>query len=160
VAYRGWSFTFSSDFSNKPILTSLVAGHHWTPKQRQSIVGDYGFYTVKLNNPVYKPVYPDLSELNFSNMSDEELLNTQIKVKKEIDIPASILKTGVYYYSPTVIGSVYLWGEFVEYRLGYRAEFCYPKHLWLVSRNLSGFNLPQICDELSNSYGIPVEIHY
>ena len=155
VAYRGWNL-------NGIQLTSLIAKTVWEPRKRQELKGSLGFHAIKLFRPVYKPIYPDLSNLILSNLSDEEMLNLRIEVTTEIDIPTSILNTEVIYYNPMVIGSVYLWGEYTEHVYGYRAEFAYPKHLWIIEKRYGEDKqyLPELCEKISELYGIPVEIYY
>jgi hypothetical protein len=50
-----------------------------------------------------------------------------------------------------VIGEVYLWGEVAEHESGYRAQFAYPKELW-VSRHPD----PITVMNLEANYGVPV----
>jgi len=47
----------------------------------------------------------------------------------------------------TVMGSVDLWGRVVETENGFRAQYAYPKELWLLEDHL---------EELSWTYGVPV----
>jgi hypothetical protein len=46
-----------------------------------------------------------------------------------------------------VVGTVELWGKVIECENGFRAEFSYPKELWLLKPGL---------DNLSWKYGVPV----
>ena len=150
VAYRGWNLDFNN--SKLPInLSSLVAYYVWTPRVRQEINGNLGFYSIKLLRPILHSVIIDSFRLH---KYEDELLDTQVTIKKEIDIPASILNTEVQSYYPQVVGSVYLWGQFIEYKYGYRAQYCYPKHLWIVDKNLH-----HLAEDVGNLYGIPCEIY-
>jgi hypothetical protein len=36
-------------------------------------------------------------------------------------------------YEVAVVGQVYLWGRILECENGYRAQFAYPKELWLMN---------------------------
>lgn len=62
-----------------------------------------------------------------------------------------------------IYGEVYLWGKITEHRLGYRAEFAYPKSLWVPNelhrKNYSeGIYRSQVIRELRNIYGCEVSI--
>jgi hypothetical protein len=46
-----------------------------------------------------------------------------------------------------VIGSVEIWGKIIECENGFRAEYAYPKELWLLEDDL---------EHLSWTYGVPV----
>ncbi len=60
--------------------------------------------------------------------------------------------------SPLVVGEVALWGRVIPADLGYRAQFGYPRCLWVVRESLPALDwtadMP-LC--LSEMYGIPVE---
>jgi len=66
-------------------------------------------------------------------------------------------------FDDLIYGEVYLWGKITEHRLGYRAEFAYPKSLWvpeeLHHENYSqGIYRSQVIRELRNIYGCEVSI--
>lgn len=50
-------------------------------------------------------------------------------------------------YGIDVIGSVSLWGRVIETKNGYRAQYAYPRELWLLNSAL---------EELGLLYGVPV----
>lgn len=50
-------------------------------------------------------------------------------------------------YTVSVFGQVSLWGRIVETENGFRAQFAYPKELWLLDNAL---------EELGYIYGVPV----
>jgi hypothetical protein len=50
-------------------------------------------------------------------------------------------------YQTRVLGQVSLWGRVIETENGYRAQFGYPKELWLFDNSL---------EELGYIYGVPV----
>lgn len=50
-------------------------------------------------------------------------------------------------YGPVVLGEVYLWGKVVETESGYRAQYAYPKELWLLDDSL---------EELGFIYNVPI----
>lgn len=60
-----------------------------------------------------------------------------------------LLGTG---YVGGIFGSVYLWGRVIEHEHGYRAEFAYPKELF-VSPKTDPLKIMQI----EHNYGVPVE---
>lgn len=66
--------------------------------------------------------------------------------KNESDAPS-------YFSDNHLMGAVYLWGEVIEHDEGYRAEYAYPKELW-VSKD---FDAAMIL-RLEETYGVPVVI--
>lgn len=76
------------------------------------------------------------------------------------------LECGIYAYNhPTpglstgiVHGEVYLWGTILMSDLGYRAEYAYPKSLYLVDNPDLKHRQEQIREQLEENYGVPVEI--
>ncbi len=56
-------------------------------------------------------------------------------------------------YLADVAGSVYLWGEVKECELGYRAEYAYPKELWMPEDTD-----PCTVMQLEENYGVPVTL--
>lgn len=52
-----------------------------------------------------------------------------------------------------VAGAVYLWGEVKEHEIGYLAEYCYPKELF-VGDDAD----PMMVMELEKNYGVPVNL--
>lgn len=55
---------------------------------------------------------------------------------------------------PYVAGEVNLWGKVVVHADGYRAQFAYPKRLFLID---GGPRADKIADALSWTYGVPCE---
>lgn len=51
-----------------------------------------------------------------------------------------------------VVGEVYLWGRVIEATNGYRAEFAYPKRLYVVNGS------EKLATQLSLTYGVPCEV--
>jgi hypothetical protein len=59
---------------------------------------------------------------------------------------------------PLVIGKVALWGRVIPAERGYRAQYGYPKRLWLVWESLEPLEQPGARRiELAAAYGVPVE---
>lgn len=58
-----------------------------------------------------------------------------------------------YMDGTSILGEVSLWGTVVEHRDGYRAEFGYPKKLFVDSKFDAGMIV-----RLEESYGVPVEV--
>jgi len=58
-----------------------------------------------------------------------------------------ILEEALKGYTPIVIGTVDLWGRLIECKNGWRAQFAYPRELWLLKSDL---------EHLSWTYGVPV----
>jgi hypothetical protein len=60
--------------------------------------------------------------------------------------------------SPLVVGEVSLWGKVIPAELGFRAEFAYPRRLWVVSDSVATLDGPPAPPlALADRYGIPVE---
>lgn len=55
-----------------------------------------------------------------------------------------------------VFGTVHLWGEILIGPMGFRAEFAYPKELFLRDNDTRRVNL--VADELREAYGTPVTV--
>lgn len=59
---------------------------------------------------------------------------------------------------PLVVGKVALWGRVIPAERGYRAQYGYPKRLWLVWESLEPLEQPGARRvELAAAYGVPVE---
>jgi hypothetical protein len=56
-------------------------------------------------------------------------------------------------YSTDVVGEVWLWGRVIEHTEGYRAEFAYPKKLYVPDSTD-----PLVVMELEDGYGVGVEM--
>lgn len=59
------------------------------------------------------------------------------------------MKDGAYIW-----GEVYLWGDVLICESGYRAEFAYPKTLFVRTNGTK--TIRWLCDELEATYGVPV----
>lgn len=63
-----------------------------------------------------------------------------------------------------VWGEVYLWGDMMECTKGYRAEYAYPKRLWVNSftkpllERHTGLTLQEVAQDLQRTYGVEVTI--
>lgn len=53
-------------------------------------------------------------------------------------------------YKPRVIGMVSMWGRIIECVKGFRAQFAYPKELWLLDNSL---------EQLGYVYNVPIRTH-
>jgi hypothetical protein len=61
----------------------------------------------------------------------------------------------------SMFGEVYLWGRVIEFEQGYRAQYAYPKALFLFGNGRSpAEELSRLltADELSRLYGVPVDV--
>ena len=56
---------------------------------------------------------------------------------------------------PYAAGEVYLWGKVIVHERGYRAQFAYPKKLYVID---GGPRADKIADALSWTYGVPCEV--
>lgn len=54
-----------------------------------------------------------------------------------------------------ILGRVNLWGKIVPGTDGYRAQYGYPKDLYVMERGGKAKELQQVCDELEKAYGVP-----
>lgn len=52
-------------------------------------------------------------------------------------------------YNYVVCGIVDMWGKVIETEHGYRAEYCYPRELWIMDSTY---------EELGATYGVPVRV--
>jgi hypothetical protein len=60
--------------------------------------------------------------------------------------------------SPLVVGEVALWGKVIPAELGFRAEFAYPRRLWVVNDAIAALDwLGDLPIALADRYGVPVE---
>ena len=75
------------------------------------------------------PIRTDLSELLRFFEGDSNFITPSHAFKDLNNLVFYLEKERLYY---DVIGQVYLWGEIVEHKNGYRAEFAYPKSLKIV----------------------------
>jgi len=66
---------------------------------------------------------------------------------KSLDLLLEAL--GGYTESISVVGTVEIWGRVIECENGFRAEYAYPKELWLLRNGL---------EHLGWKYGVPVKI--
>ena len=59
---------------------------------------------------------------------------------------------------PLAVGKVALWGRIIPAERGYRAQFGYPRRLWLVWESLEQLGRPGAQRiEIAAAYGVPVE---
>jgi hypothetical protein len=59
---------------------------------------------------------------------------------------------------PLVVGKVALWGRVIPAERGYRAQYGYPRRLWLVWESLEPLEHPGAQRiELAAAYGVPVQ---
>jgi hypothetical protein len=61
-------------------------------------------------------------------------------------------ENGTDHLDGEVVGEVYLWGRVLEFERGYRAQYAYPKHLYVSRADLSSDS----ATELARLYGVPV----
>lgn len=61
-----------------------------------------------------------------------------------------------------VVGEVWLWGRIVEHEAGYRAQFAYPKRLWIANRgkglNAYEVDAASLAPYIGYVYGVPCEL--
>lgn len=57
--------------------------------------------------------------------------------------------------TPFVVGEVNLWGRVIEHEDGYRAQFAYPRRLYVVDGGTEG---QRIANALTLAYGVPCEV--
>ncbi len=124
VAYRYWSIEDIPILSGWgwsncqwPITTPLAAYHMYVSSSIKytSIPDKHSIYNCKGSKSKY-----DTKDFTLG------LYRCGIHAYKT----SCTLGTGRY-FTDTVVGQVYLWGLIVEHESGYRAEFAYPKCLYL-----------------------------
>lgn len=126
--------------------------------ERKEIIMDYGIVAYRGWNLTEKLLLKSLTTdytwtpRKRQGTETPGFYSIKLPQRTEKNIPDVILGTDIRYYYPSVIGSVYIWGEIVKCEYGYRSEFCYPKHLWILRKAFKDG-----VEDLSEIYGIPVE---
>lgn len=79
--------------------------------------------------------------------------------------PAENCQCGIHAYAksvplehqgkPYAAGEVYLWGKVIEHEDGFRAQYAYPKKLYVID---GGSRADKIAEALAWTYGIPCEV--
>lgn len=121
VGWRGWRVTAAGDGYR---LQALGRNEIWSPKKPIAAECREDYMTMSI----------------FSSWGEPD--NT-----KPHDCPSKDCHCGVWafrsldefkkmaesYHSTVVVGQVYLWGRVLECENGYRAQYAYPKELWLFN---------------------------
>lgn len=141
IGWRAWMVHERSGFA--PLLLSMNAGGrgnrrvHGTWEPREPMEGICAAHPDKTKHQV--PTLNCSCGL-YSAKSREHLLSMHYH-KYDPD------------ESPRVIGSVNLWGRIVEGTQGWRAEFGYPRELFVP------FELWRLVEPLEETYGVPVKLN-
>jgi hypothetical protein len=56
----------------------------------------------------------------------------------------------------SVVGEVHLWGKVIPGEIGFRAQYAYPRRLYVLRRTMDGDKRAMV-DALS-AYGVPVDV--
>jgi len=134
IGHRGWIF----DESNN--------------KLRSFFKQDYWHY----NQPLWAPLEPRRNWPDGIHAFKKDYLfesNYGGNFSYRFEIPHLSEKEANIF--PIIRGEVYLWGKIVECEDGYRAEYAYPKKLY-ISDDIRGAK--KIAKSLSQNYGCEVEI--
>ena len=76
-----------------------------------------------------------------------------------LDLPTLRQATNADLESPLVVGEVALWGRVIPAELGYRAQFGYPRRLWVVRESIPVLDgLDEVPARLARRYRVPVEL--
>lgn len=123
IGYRLWKLVESAE--GMPVLYSVVQDYVWLP---------------------FEPAQPGPAQ-----SSPDPGNHSGVYAHKDVD---KIWE----YYDPgergrTVAGAVNLWGTVIEHDAGYRAEFAYPKELWMPDDAD-----PALIMRLEETYGVPVTL--
>lgn len=132
VGYRTWSLDVAANFSDgemelSPALVSDSCQLHWPPRQRMTAV------CLERGSAHEAPV---VHEAPYSRTGCGIYARKDGNRLGEVGCDA-------------VIGEVWLWGRVIEHERGYRAEYAYPKRLWLLSSSQA------VVRELELAYGVP-----
>jgi hypothetical protein len=78
------------------------------------------------------------------------------KTKEQVHLAFGYTLTEVHRRTGLVYawGEVYLWGKVVEHENGYRAQFAYPKRLWVTKPAIVGMEVPDYPSMLRRLYGV------
>ena len=86
-----------------------------------------------------------------------QLCRCGIYAARDLETLKGLAQAGLH--GPLVVGEVALWGRTIVAERGYRAEYGYPRSLWLVQERLPPSCSPdQTCAELAAAYGVPVAL--
>jgi hypothetical protein len=66
---------------------------------------------------------------------------------KNVEMLPEALVGQSHEHGATVIGSIHMWGHVIETDIGFRAEYAYPKELWLLKDGM---------EDLGWIYGVPI----
>lgn len=124
TAWRAWAVTPQD---GRWLLSALGVGTIWEPHKPMTANCKTGPFALRREEHIAPK--SDCSCGIWSFKSDDELL------KRSED------------YRFKVFGQVSIWGRVIECEFGYRAQFAYPKELWLLDSSL---------EELGYTYGVPV----
>jgi len=134
IGYRAWKLIDGPE--GIPLLYSCSQGCCWPPYEPLQAVDAYE----PASNPKYLPNGVTLP-LSLSQSS------VGIYAFNKQELAPS------YFGDDHIMGEVYLWGEVIEHEEGYRAQFAYPKELWVKK----DFDAAMIV-RLEETYGVPVII--
>jgi hypothetical protein len=123
VAYRCWKLVESSE--GVPVLYSVVQDFCWLP---------------------FEPAHGEV-DANPDDPNSPENRHGGIYAYKSPE------QLATYWDVDCIAGAVNLWGSVLEHDEGYRAEFAYPKELWVNKE----FDATMIL-RLEEAYGVPVVI--
>ena len=110
TAYRGWLLDIQCD---PVMLTSVAASYKW-------------------EGPVAKSDVPPLDPRVWRdqpNVAAHSIHTAGLWAVKDQEQLNQVIRT----YRPDVVGEVHLYGRVGEFELGYRAEYCMIRKLWLRS---------------------------
>ncbi len=136
ISYRAWRW-LDQDIINKnvheisrkiydgPGLYSLVNDYKWTPKKIEMCKPDFG---------------------NFRGF---------YSFKRPIQTWAEVSSDSYFTTSYIVYGSIYNWGEMIEHKKGYRAQFAKIRSInWVTSKRFNYYNAFRIRSQIREMYGV------
>ena len=123
VGWRGWSVKKRLDELR---LEGIGMSHIWTPKKPEEATCKSGSFGYRLS-AVWGDTPSEL-EAHFAPHKDCTCGIWAFRTLEEFQAMAQ-------QYSVDVVGQVYLWGRVLECENGFRAQYAYPKELWLMNKD-------------------------
>lgn len=141
VGWRAWGVDPDTPAGTPPLLQSVTYGHHiWQPREAiEATCARHNSSGVKYAD--HEVPVEDCTCGLYSAKTYEHLQSMRYH---EYDAD----KRGLYH----VVGSVSLWGKVIEGSQGWRAQFGYPRELFVP------FEAWRLAKPLADAYGVPVQL--
>ena len=137
--WRVWKILIvPSQYHALPILRSVVLDTPWTP--RRKVAAEHNFDLGAKCQGLLKSSC-SCGVYAFKDLADAFMYLLGIRDR--------LLGMAI----DTAFGTVSLWGKVVECERGYRAQFAYPRHIYLPAT--AYYRVPDV----SSAFGVPVGVH-